>query len=84
MRIATLRVLIVVALGLWGSPAGATKISWDFENGGWPGSGPLCCNAIPTIINATGGNPNHYARLTASPADCGSAFKQARRIEAKF
>jgi hypothetical protein len=74
MRIATLRVLIVVALGLWGSPAGATKISWDFENGGWPGSGPLCCNAIPTIINATGGNPNHYARLTASPADCGSAF----------
>jgi hypothetical protein len=74
MQRATLRVvLIALALGLWGSLAWATTISWDFENGGWP-SGPICCNAVPPVVNATGGNPDHYARLTASPTDCGPTF----------
>src|SRR5215831_18054241 len=58
-----------------GSPPPPTAAtSWNFEAGTFPPDPNVEPNAIPTVINLEGAPHLHYARLTASPSDCGEAF----------
>jgi len=51
----------------------AYVLLWDYEAGTLP-TPPSTPDIVPMAINATDGNPSHYVRQTATPADCGPAY----------
>ena len=54
--------------------ASGQSISWDFESGTFPPTGPTTATHFPAVVLLEESPHFHYGRLTAVPSDCGPSY----------